>query len=203
MKPDKKIQDAIIYFLICVILVIGYWGFNYYKNMKHVINHSVYSNLYTTQHILRDINDEIVKYDNKQITNNELHNLISENKSSLFITTYTTEKYEYISKRLEYVDICELGDYIDVLDYTDLSDEELEYHIKNVQKICKLLNEVDINLTDNYFKPSKRLKETLEEINTLSEKGYNLIDNMNDCNSGAEDIKIYNSPIYNQLQKDS
>lgn len=161
----NKTKDIVI---IGLILVIVCGGFNQ-KNFKYVINNNIYTNLSQIQYTLNNINKESK---NENISTEEFQDFLFNHVYELDINAYATHKYKRLGSNLEYVDMLELSTYIIFLQGTEnLSEKELNYHKKNIQNINSLISEIGFHRSDNYFKPSKKLKENLKEINNLSQKG--------------------------------
>lgn len=166
----NKTKDIVI---ICLILVIVWGGFNQ-KNFKYVMNNNIYTNLREIQYTLNNINKELK---NENISTEEFQDLLYNHIYELDINAFATHKYKRLGSNLEYVDMLELSDYIIFLaGEQNLSEKELNYHKKNIQNINSLIRECGFQRSDNYFRPSKKLKENLKEINHISEKGIQILD---------------------------
>lgn len=166
----NKTKDIVI---IGLILVIVWGGFNQ-KNFKHVMNNNIYTNLSQIQYTLKNINKESK---NENISTEEFQDFLFNHVYELDINAYATHKYKRLGSNLEYVDMLELSDYIIFLQGAEnLSEKELNYHKKNIQNINSLISEIGFDRSDNYFRPSEKLKEKLKEINNLSQKGIEQIE---------------------------
>lgn len=178
MKSNKldglDFKNVIIGILIVTIIFGGLYFLKYQKNVNRVINYNIHTNLYETKDLLDELYNELINYENEKMDKEEFQTLIKNNSLNIGFNIYTTKKYKYISKRLEYVDIKILDYYIEKLARGQISDEEeLEFHKNNILEICKSWREINIELSDNYFLPSTELKETLIKTKNLSKRGNN------------------------------
>lgn len=174
MKINKMNGMVIsISILIALILLGSFYIKAYRENVNYVVNYNIFVNLDTTKSALNTIDNKLAYYDNKQLGLQEFNNILTEDLYTLWGSAYTTKKYKHIDKNYEYVDIHLLEQYIVRLKETPLSDQELEYHKKNIQKICNLWSTMVIEISDDFIKPTPEIIETLKETNLLSKNGLN------------------------------
>lgn len=163
-------KNIIIVVLIIVIIILTIFFIRYCKEVNYVTNHSIYTNLKTTDYVLENMSTKLSN--SQDIDQKEFKNMFKDVRPCLVMNAANTKKYKCLSKRYKYVDIDEFALYLQTLLDSEMSEVEFKYHKENMQKICNLWANTTISFNDNFLNPSSKLREILTETNTLSEEGY-------------------------------
>ncbi len=179
---QKTIVSLVIIALVIVVVVGGYSYREYQKGVNRVLNYSIYSSLNMTQSELLDIRTELKAYEGKQLTAEELQNIVSKSRDYFFYGDYTKKYDNNISMDFAYINYLDLNSYMTSLAFItvpstkEIPAEEIEYHKENLLKIIKLWAPHSFNVTDNYIQPPPRLRKLIEETNSLANDGMKRLD---------------------------
>lgn len=174
---NENIKNWIIAVLILGIIAAGFVFQDYHAHIIKGANYSIYTNLYTTQHVLIGYKEKLAEYEKQEISDEEFKAILSETEFFLTKNACMTNKYgRHFGGKYDYVSLGDLGLYISFLSCTEFTTEELKYHKENLMKICRLWAPLTFHLTEDYSEPGASLKKAIEETERFSAEGNARID---------------------------